>query len=194
MVEVKKSSMEESSRLRDILLSLACIILGCQAIVWITGVPSFILPSPLKVALAFINNLELLGEHTWVTALEVIAGLILGTFLGAMTALYLMWSDAARRLAMPVLVLSQTIPVFALAPILTLWLGYGIGSKIAMTILIIYFPVASTFLDGLRQTPKGYLDLAQSMRATRAATLFNIRYPSPWEAPTHSPITAPIGA
>ncbi len=73
---------------------------------------------------------------------------------------------------------SQAIPVFALAPILTLWLGYGIASKVAMATLIIYFPVTSAFFDGLRRTEPGWLDLARTMDGGRARILWHVRIPA----------------
>ncbi len=79
---------------------------------------------------------------------------------------------------MPVLVVSQALPVFALAPILTLWLGYGLASKVAMATLIIYFPVTSAFYDGLRRVPQGWLELAQNMGGSRTAILRQIRIPA----------------
>jgi putative hydroxymethylpyrimidine transport system permease protein len=84
----------------------------------------------------------------------------------------------ARQWLMPVMVVSQAIPVFALAPILVLWIGYGIGSKIAMATLIIYFPVTAALFDGLRRTNPGYLDLARTMNASRWAVLRHIRIPA----------------
>ncbi len=145
-----------------------------------------------------INHAGLIGEHALVTLAEVLAGLVLGAILGAGTSLYLMVSPTARRLLLPLMVFSQTVPVFALAPLLTLWLGYGIGSKIAMTLLIIYFPVASTFYDGLRNTPDGFLDLAATMNATPLRTLFQIRVPAALPALASglklAAVYAPIGA
>ena len=73
---------------------------------------------------------------------------------------------------------SQSIPVFALAPILTLWLGYGLLSKFAMALLITYFPITSAFFDGLMNTRKGYLDLAETVGANRIRVLLRIRMPS----------------
>ena len=71
---------------------------------------------------------------------------------------------------MPLLVVSQALPVFALAPLLVLWLGYGMASKVAMAVLIIYFPVTAAFFDGLRRTEPGWLELARTMNATRWAS------------------------
>ena len=126
---------------RDLAVSVLIILIGWQLVVWVTEVPRYILPGPLAVAEALVKYADLLAMHAWVTAIEVVGGLILGTLLGITTAMYLTMSATATRYMMPILVISQTVPVFALAPILTLWFGYGLGSKIAMTILIIYFPV-----------------------------------------------------
>jgi len=79
---------------------------------------------------------------------------------------------------LPILVLGQTIPVFALAPLLVLWFGYGIASKVVMAILIIYFPVTAALFDGLRRTEPGWLDLARTMGATRARILLRLRLPA----------------
>ncbi len=87
-------------------------------------------------------------------------------------------SPAARSLIRPALVLTQALPVFALAPILTLWLGYGLWSKVLMAVLIIYFPVASAFFDGLMRTPAGWLDLARVMGAPKARVLWHMRVPA----------------
>ena len=105
----------------------------------------------------------LLLSHAGVTALEIGLGMLLGTLLGSLSALTLSYSQRARRWLLPVLIASQAIPVFAIAPLLVLWLGYGLASKIAMATLIIYFPVTANFYDGLRHTPRGWLDLARVM-------------------------------
>ena len=169
--------------------------------VWATGVPHFILPSPIRVAEALWSNLELIIEHAGITIAEVIIGLVIGSLLGAVTAIQLMMSPLARRFLLPVLVFSQAVPVFALAPILTLWLGYGLASKIAMAVLIIYFPVASNFFDGLRRTDSGLLDLAQVMGANPSRVLWRLRVPAALPslgsglrlAAVYAPIGAVIG-
>ena len=84
----------------------------------------------------------------------------------------------ARDWLLPVLVVSQAVPVFALAPILVLWLGYGLASKVAMATLIIYFPVTAAFYDGLKRTEPGWLDLARTMGGSRLAVLRVIRIPA----------------
>jgi len=180
------------------IISAVALIVVWQAVVITTGVQSFILPSPLKVAKALWFYRDLIAEHAWVTIIEVLLGMVIGAALGILTAIHLATSAAARAVLRPILVFSQAVPVFALAPILVLWFGYGIWSKIIMAVLIIYFPVASAFFDGLMKTPAGYLDLAKTMGATRARTLWHIRFkaalPSLGSGLRLAAVYAPIGA
>jgi len=149
-----------------------------QGIVWITGAPDYILPGPAKVVAALTEQYDLLAEHAVITFAEIIAGLVIGTILGGASALMMVLWRPTQPWLMPVLVISQAVPVFALAPILVLWLGYGAASKIAMAVLIIFFPVTAAFYDGLKRTEQGWLDLARVMGATGRATLLRIRLPA----------------
>jgi putative hydroxymethylpyrimidine transport system permease protein len=189
------------SQARDGLLVLLAAVALWQALVWLTAVPSFILPGPGRVAAALFAQHALILHHAAITVAEVLIGIALGTALGAATALQLMASPAAMRLVLPVLVFSQAVPVFALAPLLTLWLGYGLGSKIAMAVLIIYFPVASAFLDGLRHSDPGLVEMARSLGASKRQILLRIRLPAALPsfgsglrlAAVYAPIGAVIG-
>lgn len=172
-----------------------------QALVVLAALPPFILPGPGRVAAALWTNRTLIASNAVVTITEVLAGLVLGTAIGCAVAICLAASTSARSLFRPILVFSQAVPVFALAPILTLWLGYGLVSKVVMAVLIIFFPVASSFLDGLLATPGGYLDLARCMGARPSATLWRIRVPAALPslgsglrlAAVYAPIGAVIG-
>jgi len=149
-----------------------------QIVVLLTGVPAFILPSPADVLYALIEDAAFLAPHAGVTALEIILGLSLGTALGSVSAILMIWFRPVRAWLFPVLVISQALPVFALAPILVLWLGYGLASKVAMAVMIIFFPVTAALYDGLRRTDPGLLDLAQTMGASSWSILRHIRIPA----------------
>lgn len=164
-------------RKRDILAALAVGLALWQALVWLTGAPHFILPSPGRVATALVESRAIIAENAVVTFQEIFAGLILGTALGIATAIQLTLSKTAERLMLPILVFTQAVPVFALAPVLTLWFGYGMASKIVMTVLIIYFPVTSAFHDGLTRVDRGLLDQARIMGASQWQTLRRIQIP-----------------
>jgi len=176
----------------------ALILLLWHFLVLATGLPAFILPSPARVATALFSNLELIGHHASVTMAEVMIGLLLGTLLGVVTAISLAMSPLARLVVRPMMVLSQALPVFALAPVLTLWLGYGLWPKIIMALLIIYFPVTSAFFDGLMHTPRGMLDLAKVMQARSWQIMRHIRIPAAIPALASglrlAAVYAPIGA
>ena len=167
--------------MKGLLAASASTVLGLtiwQAVVWGTELPKFILPGPKLVAETIWTSRALLAEHAFITIIEVILGLFLGAILGGISAIGLAASPLARSLFKPMLVFSQAIPVFALAPILTLWFGYGLGSKVAMALLIIYFPVTSSFFDALMRTNRDWMDLARVMGATRARIMWHIKIPA----------------
>ncbi len=163
---------------RNAVIAALLLVAVWQGVVWLASLPPFILPGPLSVLEALWANRMLLLEHAGVTIAEVLIGMAAGTLLGICTAVQLALSARARAFIRPLLVFSQAIPVFALAPILTLWLGYGLLSKVAMAVLIIYFPVTSAFFDGLMNTPRGFLDLSATMGGSRFSTITRIRIPS----------------
>ncbi|HBQ37012.1 MAG TPA: ABC transporter permease, partial [Rhodobacteraceae bacterium] len=184
-----------------IVIATVLIVGAWQALVTFANLPHFILPSPFKVAETLWKMKWVIASHAWITTIEVVIGLLIGTVLGAMTAIQLAVSPLARYLLKPVLVLTQALPVFALAPLFTLWLGYGMESKILVAVMIIYFPVTSAFFDGLMQTPKGWLNLAQVMGATPRQTLLRVQVPAALPsfasglrlAAVYAPIGAVIG-
>ena len=186
--------------MRALRLTVICglLVLVWQAVVWLAGTPHFILPGPARVGATWWEHAGLILGHAQTTLLEIALGLLLGTLLGVVSALVLTYVRPARLWLLPVLVASQAVPVFALAPILVLWLGYGIASKVAMATLIIYFPVAANFFDGLRRTEPGWLDLARAMGASPWAALWHIRVPAALPALASgvrvAAAVAPIGA
>ena len=185
-------------RVRDLLFAVLPGLALWQGAVGLTDAPHYILPSPWRVAQAAYASRVLIAQHAWVTAAEVLLGLALGTALGAATAIGLSLSRTAERVALPILVFTQAVPVFALAPLLTLWFGFGMGSKIVMAVLIIFFPVTSAFHDGLTRIDPGYRDLAVSMGAGRVRfmrlVLIPAALPSLGTGLKLAAVYAPIGA
>lgn len=169
-----------------------------QAAALAAGGRSYILPGPLEVGRVLVARWDLILGHAAITAGEMLAGLALGILLGMAAALTMARYRPARRWLTPLLVVSQAIPVFAIAPVLVLWFGYGLASKIVMAALIIFFPVATAFFDGLRRTEPGWLELARSMNAKPTAVLLRIRLPAALPALASgirvAVAVAPIGA
>lgn len=177
---------------------LAGLLALWQAVVSLSGAPPYILPGPLRVAETLIGETGRILPHAATTVAEILLGLTLGTLFGGGAAIAMAWSRRARPWVMPVLVASQAIPVFALAPVLVLWLGYGMASKVAMAALIIFFPVAAAFFDGLRRVDPLYLDSARTLGASGLDLLFSVRVPAALPAFASgmrvAAAVAPIGA
>ena len=140
-------------------------------------VPHFILPSPERVARVLVERLPLISGHAFTTASEIVCGLMLGTVLGFAVACLIGDSKKLTQITMPALVISQALPVFAIAPILMLWLGYGFASKLAMTTLIVFFPVTASTLAGFRAMSRSWELTFQTLRPKRSQLFWFVRLP-----------------
>ena len=174
------------------------ILLIWQAIISLNHLPDFILPSPWRVLVTLYQQAPLLLEQTWPTLIETISGLSGGICLGMVMAIGMMRLSLLRWCLLPLLIISQAIPIFAIAPLFVIWFGYGMTSKIATTILMLFFPVASAFFDGLKRTPQAWLDLAKTMDASPWRVLCFIQIPAALPALASgirvATVMAPLGA
>ncbi len=159
------------------LFSILLFILIWWAIQYLTKTPEFILPSPYNVFASIIINKGILFFHSLITFFEIIVGFILGIILGIYTGILFIISKTTRRWLFPFIIFMQAIPIFALAPVLTLWFGYGIWSKIIMTTTIIYFPITIAFYDGLKRINPMIVNMAKLMGANKITMLTKIRIP-----------------
>ena len=100
------------------------------------------------------------------------------SFIGIFTALAISSSNTLKRWVMPILLASQSIPVFALAPLLILWLGYGMSSKIVIGVLIVFFPITSNFTDALNKVPQELIDAGKTIGLSKAKVFWKIKIPS----------------
>lgn len=155
-------------------LSLLLAILACELLVTIGNWPAFILPAPSLVWVKFIQSVQdgSLARHTAYTLLEVISGLSLGVSAATLLGYLLAKSPAAERLLSPYIVASQSVPVVAIAPLLVIWFGPGLFSKILICALIVFFPVLVNTVVGLRSVPDDLRDLMRSLKATRWQTFW----------------------
>jgi putative hydroxymethylpyrimidine transport system permease protein len=169
-----------------------------QAIIIVCELPNYILPSPLAVYSAFISNWQIIMTHAIPTIQETLLGLLLGVATGFIAACLIANSKLLAKLFLPAVLISQVMPVFAIAPLLVIWFGYGMQSKIIVAMLMIFFPVTSSLYDGLRQTPANWLELAESMQAGKWRTFWHIRLPAALPSLASgirlAAVAAPIGA
>ena len=145
--------------------------------VWLFRVPDFVLPSPSLIIDKMIATWQLLLVNAFVTAQEITLGFGLSIVLGIPLAIAVVYSRIFERVAFPFMVSLQTIPKVALAPILVMWLGYGILPKIMVAFLISFFPIVISAVVGMRATEKEMVYLVQSMGAGELTTFLKIRLP-----------------
>jgi len=179
-------------------ISLFGLLLLWQVFVSLFQLPPYILPSPWSVFKIGVLRADLILTEAIPTVIETLLGLTIGLLLGALAALTLAFFHPLRLWLLPILVASQAIPTFAIAPLLVLWLGFGMASKIATTVIMLFFPITSAFLDGLRRTDPGWLDLAKTMNAKKWRLFWHIRIPAalPYLASgiRVATVVAPVGA
>jgi NitT/TauT family transport system permease protein len=162
------------------LLSLFLAMAGWQLTVYFTELPAFILPSPADVGIRFARTLAdgSLLRHSIVTLGEVLLGLLTGTAAATVLGYLLAKSRLFERILAPYLVASQAVPVVAIAPLLVIWFGPGIFSKILICALIVFFPVLVNTVVGVRAVPAALRDLMRSLRATRWQILRYLEIPA----------------
>jgi putative hydroxymethylpyrimidine transport system permease protein len=162
------------------------------------SVPAFLLPAPSRIVATLVARWPIILPEALVTLGEMVGGLLLGSLAGMAAALLMAGSRLAERAVGPLLVVAQALPVFAIAPLLVVWLGFGLSSKLAMAGLVIFFPVTTTFFEGLRRTDAGLIDLGRLNRASRGKILLLIRVPAALPALAAglrvAAAAAPIGA
>jgi ABC-type nitrate/sulfonate/bicarbonate transport system permease component len=140
-----------------------------------------IVPAPSDVVASLWDDRSLLAEHGLVTLVEILLGFGIAVICGAGFAIALHLSDTLRRTFYPLLVASQTIPIVAIAPVLAIWLGFGIGPKLFIVALICFFPITVATLDGLRSVDPAAIRMMRTLDASRAVVLRRLEMP--WALP-----------
>ena len=151
------------------LLLIAVLIGAWQLYADLSDVDDLILPSPSEVATALWDDRALLWDNLLVTAQEVALGILAAVVLGFVCAVALHFSRTLRRATYPLLVASQAIPIVVVAPLLIVWLGFGMAPKVAIIALICFFPIVVTTLDGLGRVDRDTLKLLRTLDASRWA-------------------------
>ena len=162
-------------------------IWSCSAIVFILVVwqvvsavglvNSFMLPSPITVVKALIAEFPTLMEHAVVTLAEAFIGLAMGILLGFVMAVFMDQFDALYKAFYPLIVLTQTIPTVAVAPLLVLWFGYEMTPKVILIVLTTFFPIAVGLLNGFKSTDRDSINLLRAMGAGRWQIFRYIKFP-----------------
>lgn len=183
---------------RNTLISTVGLFSFWQIMVSWLQIPNYLLPSPHDVFLVYTHQYALLISHAIPTLLEIIAGALFGIALGLIGGITIALVHPLSRWCKPLLIMSQAIPTFAIAPLIVMWLGYGLSAKIVIITLMIFFPVTSALYDGLISTPVGWQDLADVIGASKFKQFIHIRLPAALPAAASgiriAAVSAPLGA
>lgn len=148
---------------------------------WISNalnIQDFLVPAPSDIASSLWNDRSLLADDFWVTLREVLLGFLCALAAGLAFAVVLHLSETLRRAFYPLLVASQTIPPVAIAPILIVWFGFGLGPKVLLIALVCFFPVTVNTLDGLRSVDPQLITMMRTLGASRRQILTRVELPS----------------
>ena len=168
-----------SESIRDKLLPAGAFLL--IVLIWwglsVSGViPDYMLPSPVDVVKAFIADFPTLMSHAWVSIEEALVGLAIGTALAFGLACAMDRFLNLEKAVLPLLVASQTIPTIAIAPLLVLWMGFGVAPKIALVVITTFFPIAVGLLDGFKSADADAVSLLRSMGAGRWQIFRHVKF------------------
>jgi len=141
-------------------------------------IPPYLLPAPEDVALLLYENREMFLQNSWVTVQEVLVGFLASVFIATPLAIVVVLNRALERTLMPLLVMSQTVPKVAIAPLFVVWLGFGFLPKVAVAFLISFFPILIAAIAGLKSVETDMLDLVRSMGATTGQLVWKVRIPT----------------
>ena len=171
----------ESSRARRVLtplLTIVALLALWQAVVVVGIVPNFLLPTPVQVVQALVEDAALLASHCVTTLAEAAAGLAAGVALGFVFAVLMDRFESFYLAFEPLMTISQTIPTVAIAPLLVLWLGYGALPKVVLVIISTFFPITVSLASGFRSVDPDVIDLMRTMNASRWQIFWYAKLPA----------------
>jgi ABC-type nitrate/sulfonate/bicarbonate transport system permease component len=140
-------------------------------------VSKFLLPSPLDVLKALVSDFPLLMVNAKVTVIEALTGLFMGVAIGFLMAVFMDHFDKLYKAFYPLIVLTQTIPTIAIAPLLVLWFGYEMLPKVILIVIVTFFPITVSLLDGFRSADQDTISLMRSMGATSLQIFRHVKFP-----------------
>lgn len=180
------------------LLGIWQIAATTNSIVEALHIEPFLVPSPAEVASSLWENRSLLAENAWVTLREILLGILCALAVGVGFAIAMHRWRAVRDASYPLIIASQTIPIIVIAPILTVWFGFGVTPKIFIVALVCFFPVTINVLDGLRSVDPEAVKMVRSLDASRWQRFWRVEapasLPSLFTGTKIAVVVAPIGA
>jgi ABC-type nitrate/sulfonate/bicarbonate transport system permease component len=156
-----------------------CLIVIFWALLSTSGaVPAYMLPSPVDVVRALIGDLSIICSHAVITLQEAFYGLVIGIVLAFVTATLMDHFQILNQAFYPIMIITQTIPTIAIAPMLVLWMGFGMAPKITLVVITTFFPITIGLLDGYKSVDRDSIDLMRAMGANRLQIFGHVKLPA----------------
>ena len=171
-----KKSLNITSKLWSV-SAIAVILIIWQMVCSLGVVEAFLLPSPVQIVKTLIAEFPLLMGHAAVTLAEAFLGLFLGVLLGFAVAVLMDHFEPLYKAFYPLIVLTQTVPAVAIAPLLVLWFGYEMAPKVILIVITTFFPIAVGLLNGFKSADRDQINLLRAMGATRLQVFRHIKLP-----------------
>jgi NitT/TauT family transport system permease protein len=167
-------------RLREVvtaIITLTVVTVLWEVVVRLFQIPSFLIPAPSAIWQEFTSRVELYANHTWITLYETLLGFLLAVVLGILAAIAIVYSRVLQSVVYPVILILQIVPKVAVAPLLLIWVGYGLQSKAVIALLVAFFPVVVSTATGMRAADPELLDLVKVLKGSRWQEFVKIRFP-----------------
>ncbi|MEJ5992071.1 ABC transporter permease [Ramlibacter sp. PS3R-8] len=177
-MQPRSTVMSTALRHMPSVLVFVAVFAAWQLVVSVFGVREYILPSPASVWNALVGSDVPWGKHMWITTVEIVGGFVLAAVVGVLLGTAIAWSDTAARALMPFLVFVNTLPKVAIAPLILLWFGYGIGPNMLIGAIIGFFSVVINTAAGLSQIDQDMIDLGRVFNAPKWRVFVKIRIPN----------------
>ena len=160
------------------ILSITATLVLWEVLTVVFNVPAFILPPPSAIFIEGVTRYHLYLHHSWITFFEMVAGFVLAAVVGVLLAVVIVYSRILRNMIYPQIVVLQIVPKVAIAPLLLIWAGYGITSKVLLALLVSFFPVVVNMVTGLVAIEEELLDLCRILQSGRWQEFSKVRLPN----------------
>lgn len=162
-----RTGASHARRVLTPLLTVVGLLVVWELVVDLGLIPNFLLPTPVQVVQALVNDISLIVGHAATTLVETAIGLLIGVALGFAIAVLMDRFEGFYLALQPLVTISQTIPTIAIAPLLVLWFGYGLAPKVILIVITTFFPITVSLISGFRSVDPDVIDLMRTMNASR---------------------------
>lgn len=160
------------------ILAVSLLLVVWEAACLTGAIPEYMLPSPVGVIRAFFLDFPNLMHHAVISLTEAVCGLLIGIVLAFLMSVVMDRFSVLDKALSPLMIITQTIPTIAIAPVLVLWMGFGMAPKITLVVITTFFPITVGLLDGYKNVDPDYLNLMRSLNAAQSQIFFHVKLPS----------------